>query len=275
MTAKYPSIMILYAAKLEGTLPGVGQSVDIIKLGQHVKVMLEASAWLWRGVYEGLGLSGYSPSASAFFEAFGYALRSKGLVADVSIKDADGNVTLIAPALPRKQESTDTETAAPSNVVPLPEFLSKHYSMSVEVANEIYAASLLYNGYRAIERGQHIPGDDDQPTTYMVYQDLYTQCMSVWPDAKADEFVKDSVLAGVFRRAGQGTTGVSIDDDMSSSTAQMIYTFAQGLWAAPLSTVGTERPCVIFFNPTLNEIVTKSVRMYNELVSISKIGHEG
>jgi predicted transcriptional regulator len=79
--------------------------------------------------------------------------------------------------------------------------------------------------------------------------------MTQWADTPADEFEQHSILAGVFRRAGQGTTGVSIDDEMATSTsAQMIYTFAQFKWADKL-----EAGTAVFFNPMLNDIATKSV----------------
>jgi hypothetical protein len=147
-------------------------------MGQHMKVMLEASAWLWRGIYEGLGLSGYSPKAHAFFETFTIALQNKGLVADASIKNEKGKVILVQPARPSAQKETSTTdqeegTSLPAGTVNISEFLSTHYDMSVDAANEIYAACLLYNGYRAIERGQHLPGEDaKQPTTLRSLQRL-------------------------------------------------------------------------------------------------------
>lgn len=246
--------------------PTTKNPMDIVEMGQHIRIMLQASAWLWRGVYEGLGLSGYSPKAHAFFETFTIALRNKGLVADASIVDDNGKVTLVQPAKPAK-DGTGMSVS---------EFLSKYYDMPLDVANEIYAACLLYNGYRAIERGLHIPGEDDkQPTTYETYKDLYTTAMSQWKDTRPEEYEKHSILAGVFRRAGQGTTGVSIDDEMSSSsTAKMIYTFAQEKWAAYLNTLGTANPVAIFVNPMLNDIATKSVVLYNKLVDITKLGSD-
>lgn len=246
--------------------PTTKNPMDIVQMGQHIRVMLETSAWLWRGVYEGLGLSGYSPKAHAFFETFTIALRNKGLVADASIVDDNGKVTLVQPAKP----------AIDGTGMAVSEFLSKYYDMPLDVANEIYGACLLYNGYRAIERGLHIPGEDDkQPTTYEIYKDLYTNAMSQWKDTRPEEYEKHSILAGVFRRAGQGTTGVSIDDEMtSSSTAKMIYTFAQEKWAAYLNTLGTTNPVAIFINPMLNEIATKSVVLYNKLVGIAKLGSD-
>jgi len=260
--AWYPQIMALYDAKL------VAQKnpMDIVEMGQHIRIMLQTSAWLWRGVYEGLGLSGYSPKAHAFFETFTIALRNKGLVADASIVDDSGKVTLVQPAKP----------AIDGTGTPISEFLSKYYDMPLDVANEVYGACLLYNGYRAIERGLHIPGDDDkQPTTYEVYKDLYTNAMSQWKDTRPEEYEEHSILAGVFRRAGQGITGVSLDDEMSSSsTAKMIYTFAQKKWAAYLNTLGTANPVAIFINPMLNDIATKSVVLYNKLVGISKLGSD-
>lgn len=260
--ANYPAVVALYNAKLVADK----NPMDIVEMGQHIRIMLQASAWLWRGVYEGLGLSGYSPKAHAFFETFSIALRNKGLVADASIVDDNGKVTLVQPAKPAI-EGTGTAIS---------EFLSKYYDMPLNVANEIYGACLLYNGYRAIERGLHIPGEDDkQPTTYETYKDLYTTAMSQWKDTRPEEYEKHSILAGVFRRAGQGTTGVSIDDEMaSSSTAKMIYTFAQEKWAAYLNTLGTTNPVAIFINPMLNEIATKSVVLYNKLVDIAKLGSD-
>jgi len=259
---RYPAIMALYDAKLVAEK----NPMDIVEMGQHIRIMLQASAWLWRGVYEGLGLSGYSPKAHAFFETFTIALRNKGLVADASIVDDKGNVTLVQPAKP----------AIDGSGMSVSQFLSKYYHMPLDVANEIYGACLLYNGYRAIERGLHIPGEDDkQPTTYETYKDLYTSTMSQCKDTRPEEYEKHSILAGVFRRAGQGSTGVSIDDEMaSSSTAKMIYTFAQEKWAAYLNTLGTANPVAIFINPMLNDIATKSVVLYNKLVDIAKLGSD-
>jgi hypothetical protein len=247
-------------------------------MGQHVKVMLEASAWLWRGIYEGLGLSGYSPSAHAFFESFKIALQNKGKVADCSIKDDKGKVILIVPAYPAKSATDDTGTTAPSSTKNIALFLSEHYHMSIDAANEIYAACLLYNGYRAIEKGQHIQGTDSKvPTTYQVYNDLYLATMVQWDDTEDNEFVQHSILAGVFRRAGQGTTGVSIDDELSSSTAsEMIYRCAQKAWIGKLARpanldLDVAHNPKIFFNEILNDIAVKSVELYTELVEISQI----
>ncbi|WOL31509.1 hypothetical protein [Microcoleus phage My-WqHQDG] len=297
--AKYPAIIALceYKATPANDLVQLGlleegqfhKPCDLIQMGQHVKVMLEASAWLWRGIYEGLGLSGYSPSAHAFFESFTIALRNKGKVADCSIKDDKGNVILTVPAYPAKsaiddtnnttdQGDDDAETTASSSTKNIALFLSEHYHMSIDAANEIYAACLLYNGYRAIEKGQHIQGTDSKvPTTYQVYNDLYLATMAQWDDTEDNEFVQHSILAGVFRRAGQGTTGVSIDDELSTSTAsEMIYRCAQKVWIGKLVRPDNLDPEVahnpkIFFNEILNDIAVKSVELYTELVEISQI----
>ena len=88
--AKYPSIMYLVGLKL-----GAEQNpMNLALMGQHIKVMFDTTAWLWRGAYEGLGLSGYSANAATFFEAFTYGLRHKGMVHDTSTVDDKGNVRI-------------------------------------------------------------------------------------------------------------------------------------------------------------------------------------
>jgi len=257
---KYPAIMALYDLKLIAEV----NPMDIVSLGQHVNVMTQASAWLWRGVYEGLGLSGYSPDAFTFFEAFTYALRNKGLVGDASIVDDKGNVTSIAVAKPNVIGGVTIGMT-------LGAFLSKHYKMTLEIANEVMAACLLYNGYRAIERGQHVPSeavyDKVPPTMLDTYENLYYDNMSGWPDTKETEYIDHAVLAGVFRRAGQGTTGVSFDDEMDGeSSSQMIYTYAAELWAIAIASGRSP-----FLNVMLNDIVYQSVSLYCKLVQIASI----
>ncbi len=271
---KYPVIMALCDAKLDATTHKVGKAMNLAEMGQHIRVMLQASAWLWRGVYEGLGLSGYSPDASAFFEAFGIALRKGGKVCDES-RTVDGKVIIQATADITADITNDI--TPPNTTTTIGEFIAKYYLRgNVEIANEIVAACLLYNGYRTIERGQHVQGEDPKMKTQLeVYTEIYNSVMAPWSDTNADckagevtEYVKHFVLAGVFRRAGQGTTGVSIDDEMSSaSSAKMIYTYAQDLWAAKLA---AEKPAVLR-NMMLNDIVVKSVNLYVKLVQIAGI----
>jgi hypothetical protein len=231
--SKYPVIVALYQYK---AAPTTTNPMNLAEMGQHIKVMLEASAWLWRGVYEGLGLSGYSPDAYAFFTQFTDTLRNT----------APGH----------------------AHEVTIGQWLVDNQGMSLEVANEIFAACLLYNGYRAIERGQHLRGDNpEQATVLENYAEMYNHTMSAWADTKADEYESHAVLAGVFRRAGQGTSGVSLDDEMSSTTsAQMIFSYGQNLWADKLA-----EGKAVFRNLMLNDIVTKSISLYNQLVDIAGI----
>jgi hypothetical protein len=247
---KYPVVAALCEYK---AAPTTTNPMNLVQMGQHIKVMLEASAWLWRGVYEGLGLSGYSPDANTFFEAFSIALRNGGKVADTSSKD--GGI----------QVSNPNE----GNSINIGEFIATHYlSGNVNAANEVYAACLLYNGYRAIERGQHLRGDNpEQATALENYAEMYNHTMSAWADTKADEYITHTVLAGIFRRAGQGTSGVSLDDEMSSTTsAQMVYSYGQNLWAEKLA-----EGKAVFRNLMLNDIVVKSISLYNQLVDIAGI----
>jgi ribA/ribD-fused uncharacterized protein len=255
MHAKYPAVMELYSFKLDKARVGI--PMDIVEMGQHIKVMLEASAFLWRAIYEGLGLSGYSDKAAVFFEAFSIALRKKGVVADCSIEHEDSRISTVSVGEPRPGINSMT----------VGEFISKYYDMSLPVANEVVAAFALYNGYRSVEQGRHIPNEENEKsvTKLEICAAIYNSCMSEWSDT-SDEFLDHVILAGIFRRAGQGTTYVSIDEDTSEDTAnQMIFTYAAEVWGDDLG---------IFYNPMLNEIVTKCVTMYNKLVTIAGIQPE-
>jgi hypothetical protein len=256
MKGKYPVLVHLYQCKLEADKYGLGAPMDIVEMGQHLRVMLQASAWLWRGVYEGLGLSGYSPTAASFFEAFSLALRHNGRVADWSTRDGDGKVITICAERPKEKNS-----------MLLGEFIAEYYGMSQQIAEEIFAACLLYNGYRAIERGNHVPAEDGkQATPYENFGSIYNDVMGQWGDTNGTEYQKHSVLAGVFRRAGQGTTGVSISDDVSENTSQMIFSYAMQQWGAAIR---AGKP--IFRNVMLNDIATKSITLYDRLIAIATI----
>ena len=151
-------------------------------------------------------------------------------------------------------------------------FLSKHYNVSLDIANEMFAACLLYNGYRSIERGEHIQGNDEKvPTKLANLGTMYLEVMSDWPDTVRvnapdySEFMAHTLLAGVFRRAGQGTTGVDINDELhEGAAAQMIYTKAAQEYGTQIT--GNVK---IFQNGMLNTIFKKSVYLYCQLVEIS------
>ena len=257
--AKYPAVTELYKFKLDPKLNK--NPMDLVKMGQHIGVMLEATAWLWRFVYEGLGLSGYSESAATFFFAFTIALRNKGVVADTSWTDENGK-KVIGCNFPNPM----------SNNTPVEEFISKHWGMSLPVAKEMVAAFALYNGYRAIERGRHIPNPEDKKdlSTWEVCELIYNSCMSGWADTTEDEFKTHAVLAGVFRRAGQGTSGVSIDDSADEDTAAVsIFAYAAKELGDKLAEYVKGKKVIACRNPMLNELLLSSVSLYTRLEYIA------